>query len=139
MKVKSFTADTVAAALQIIRQEMGGEAIVLKTRKVVNPRGADRVEIIACVNEKGTKTATPEARAVPAENVTPVATEKQVNKELPEIVAKPEISEPSKITADLDNRLERLERILTRYLISPEKNEELDELMSYRRLLAGEP
>jgi flagellar biosynthesis protein FlhF len=136
MKVKSYTADTVAAALQSIKLEMGGEAIVLKTRKVVSPKGSQRIEVIACVKDEETNTATPDALAVPTDNVTSVATEKQAKNVLPEIVAKDEIHEPPKITSDLNNRLDRLERILTRFLISPEKNEDSDELMPYRRLLA---
>jgi flagellar biosynthesis protein FlhF len=51
MIVKSFTADTVAGALKLVRTELGGEAVILKTRRLdAVPKGAPRVEVTACVN-----------------------------------------------------------------------------------------
>ena len=54
MIIKSFTGPTVAAALKLVRDEMGGDAVVLKTRvlpidetKVVT----ERVEVTACIDE----------------------------------------------------------------------------------------
>ena len=54
MIIKSFTGPTVAAALKLVRDEMGGDAVVLKTRVlpidetiVVN----ERVEVTACIDE----------------------------------------------------------------------------------------
>lgn len=54
MIIKSFTGPTVAAALKLVRDEMGGDAVVLKTRvlpidetKVIN----ERVEVTACIDE----------------------------------------------------------------------------------------
>ncbi|SYZ74258.1 hypothetical protein TRIP_C60528 [Candidatus Zixiibacteriota bacterium] len=55
MIIKSFTADTVAGALKVIRQEMGGSAIILKTRPCIPAETAltgNRVEVTACVDEK---------------------------------------------------------------------------------------
>ncbi len=54
MIIKSFTAETVAGALKLIREELGGAAVVLKTR-VSNPSEfaltGNRVEVTACVDE----------------------------------------------------------------------------------------
>jgi flagellar biosynthesis protein FlhF len=55
MIIRTFTAPTVAAALKMIREEMGGDAIVLKTR--ICPEGeavltGNRVEVTACIDEK---------------------------------------------------------------------------------------
>lgn len=50
MKIKSFRAESVAAALKQVRDEMGGDALVLKTKKLANPLGVNRVEITACLS-----------------------------------------------------------------------------------------
>ncbi len=50
MIIKSFTAESAAAALKKVRSEMGGEAVVLKTRKIDGP-GNNRVEITACLDK----------------------------------------------------------------------------------------
>ncbi|MDD4051903.1 MAG: hypothetical protein PHR28_08410 [candidate division Zixibacteria bacterium] len=53
MIVKSFISDTVAGALKQARTELGGDAVILKTRRVVgtnsSPKGA-KVEVTACVD-----------------------------------------------------------------------------------------
>lgn len=51
MIIKCFIAESAAAALKKVRQEMGGEALVLKTRKLVGPRGDERIEITACLEK----------------------------------------------------------------------------------------
>ncbi len=53
MIIKSFTAESATAAMKMVRKEMGGEAIVLKTRQVVDRHNRPRVEITACL-EKAT-------------------------------------------------------------------------------------
>lgn len=54
MIIKSFTAETVAGALKLIKEELGGAAVVLKTR-VSNPTEfaltGNRVEVTACIDE----------------------------------------------------------------------------------------
>ncbi len=55
MIIKSYTAPTVAAALKKIREEMGGDAVVLNTR--VSAEGEtklpeERVEVTACIDDK---------------------------------------------------------------------------------------
>ena len=53
MIVKSFVADTVAGALKMARTELGGDAVILKTRKL-NARqqsaGGGKVEVTACLD-----------------------------------------------------------------------------------------
>ena len=51
MIIKSFTAESAAAALKQVRQSMGGDAIVLKTRQVRDTRGAMQVEVTALLDK----------------------------------------------------------------------------------------
>ena len=54
MIVKSFVADSVAGALKLVRSELGGDAVILKTRKVDPTRqraGGGRVEVTACIDQ----------------------------------------------------------------------------------------
>jgi flagellar biosynthesis protein FlhF len=54
MIVKSFTADSVAGALKQVRSEMGGEAVILKTRKIDPAQQAaagGKVEVTACIDQ----------------------------------------------------------------------------------------
>ncbi|MEE8149890.1 MAG: hypothetical protein V3T75_05500 [candidate division Zixibacteria bacterium] len=151
MKVKSFTADTVAEALRLIKADMGRNAIVLKTRKAVSPKGTVQVEIIACINDeqpasvsvrKTVATETVKAAPKVAPKVTPMATPKAAAIKKAIVTGAhdfgPKIEEPLSpiINQKLDNRLERLERILTRYLVNPVQNEDVDELMSLRKQLS---
>ena len=155
MKVKSFTADTVAEALRLIKADMGRNAIVLKTRKAVSPKGTVQVEIIACINDDNDNDARPAAasvnKIVDAKKLK--AAPKAVPKVAPIAASKPAPIKKATVTAahdsvpkteepvspvnnqNLDNRLERLERILTRYLVNPVQNEEANELMSLRKRL----
>jgi flagellar biosynthesis protein FlhF len=49
MIIKTFTDDTSAAALKRVREEMGGDAIVLKTRQVTRPGSKPVFEVTACL------------------------------------------------------------------------------------------
>lgn len=53
MLIKSYAAESTQAALKKVRQEMGGDAIVLKSRKVEQPDGTCLMEVTACL-EKAT-------------------------------------------------------------------------------------
>ncbi len=60
MIVKSFIADSVAGALKMVRSELGGDAVILKTRKVDPIRQkvvGGRVEVTACIDQAPTPTA----------------------------------------------------------------------------------
>ncbi len=54
MIIKSFTAPTIAAALKMVKEVMGGEAVVLRTREIPETelvRPSERVEVTACIDE----------------------------------------------------------------------------------------
>ncbi len=54
MIIKSFTAPTVAAALKMVKEMMGGDAVVLKTRVLPVSETAvtgNKVEVTACIDE----------------------------------------------------------------------------------------
>jgi len=54
MIVKSFIADSVAGALRKVRSELGGDAVILKTRKIDPERQeavGGQVEVTACVDQ----------------------------------------------------------------------------------------
>jgi len=51
MIIKSFAADSVASALKKVRQEMGRDAIVLRTRQVPAGTSRERIEITACIDK----------------------------------------------------------------------------------------
>ncbi|MDF1545002.1 MAG: hypothetical protein P1R58_07865 [bacterium] len=51
MIIKSFAAASSAAALKLVREEMGGDAIVLKTTRVSDRINGNQVEITACLEK----------------------------------------------------------------------------------------
>lgn len=51
MIIKSFVAESAAAALKQVRHIMGGDAVVLKTRQVRDPRGVMQVEVTALLDK----------------------------------------------------------------------------------------
>jgi flagellar biosynthesis protein FlhF len=54
MIIKSFTAPTVAAALKMVKEVMGGDAVVLKTRVLPVSETAvtgNKIEVTACIDE----------------------------------------------------------------------------------------
>lgn len=50
MIIKSYVADTAAEALKHIRSELGGDAVVLKTREVASVGRNRRIEVTACID-----------------------------------------------------------------------------------------
>jgi flagellar biosynthesis protein FlhF len=70
MIVKSFIAESVAGALKMVRSELGGDAVILKTRKIDSIRQktvGGRVEVTACIDQSPAPAvkAIPEPKAVP--------------------------------------------------------------------------
>ncbi|MBU8934925.1 MAG: 50S ribosome-binding GTPase [candidate division Zixibacteria bacterium] len=49
MIIKSFTGESTREVMKLVRSEMGGDAVVLKTRQLKDKNGAARVEITACM------------------------------------------------------------------------------------------
>ncbi|MFH1701046.1 MAG: hypothetical protein ABIE07_10710 [Candidatus Zixiibacteriota bacterium] len=67
MIVKSFAADTVAGALKKVRNELGGDAVILRTRKINSDRQTQtggRVEVTACIDRVVTPGNSPESKSV---------------------------------------------------------------------------
>jgi len=52
MRIKAYSAESVAEALKQVRSEMGADAFLLKTRKSVGQLGAAQVEVTACIGEE---------------------------------------------------------------------------------------
>jgi len=67
MIIKTYTAESAAAALKRVRTELGPGAVVLKTKQV-QPFGPNRIEVTACL-DKPAETATPARTAAPANRV----------------------------------------------------------------------
>lgn len=119
MIIKTFKAESSSAALKQIRKEMGGDAIVLKTREAVDPITGTKIEVTACL-EKATV-----GRAAVA-----LSTEDRVKrtttalKEQPRVHPQPEVAiQPTittvneeKPTNELEERLTRLEQLLAQLL-----------------------
>lgn len=76
MIIKSFVAESVAGALKLVKSELGGDAVILKTRKL-NPdqqrlTGA-RIEVTACIDQSPAgPTAMPAALAAPVMHEAPM-------------------------------------------------------------------
>jgi len=93
MIVKSFVADTVAGALKMARSELGGDAIIMKTRRINEMEQSavgGRVEVTACVDR---------SPAVQPNSV--IAAVKDVKSE-PVARVKDNVIPPSEITQKLD-------------------------------------
>ena len=113
MIIKTFTAESSAAALKQVRAELGRDAVVLKTRELTSQEHGTRIEITACLDGQAASalsasTATTAARTA---DVRP-ATFRSINTR--ELGAKP-ATVPSVIvpTSALDKRLDRIEQLIS--------------------------
>jgi flagellar biosynthesis protein FlhF len=110
MIIKSFTAESAAAALKKVRSEMGGDAVVLKTRESKEPDGGIRVEITACLDKPSVAQATaifPDRQTEPVRKTEPVE-----NNRLGDISSDEEMVTGKK--SDIYERLAAIENRLTR-------------------------
>lgn len=110
MIIKSFTAESASAALKKVRSEMGGDAVVLKTREIKESGGGNRVEITACLDKPSAAQASaifPDRQSEPVLKTTP-----DVNERLSRFEIK-EGGEPEK-QPDIYERLAAIENRLTR-------------------------
>ncbi|MDZ4724409.1 MAG: GTPase [candidate division Zixibacteria bacterium] len=68
MIIKTYTAESASAALKLARADMGGEAMVLKTKQLADTRGIQQVELTACVDKmtaaKATQTLVPRLQEI---------------------------------------------------------------------------
>jgi len=102
----------VAAALKEVRQEMGSDATVLRTRRLKGGKGRGQIEITACTEKKPSAT---QATAVLHETAAPVRVSGQAEPRVsnPEITLESTVSNFSEEAAfNRDDRIERIERKL---------------------------
>jgi flagellar biosynthesis protein FlhF len=117
MIIKSFTAETMTAALKTVRQELGGEAVVLKTRQLSNGVGANTVEVTACLDTPTVAQASMALRDV-AEGPQAVTVSSSESKPAPksrlapETFTEPETEALAKTNTSLNDRLNQIERKL---------------------------
>lgn len=109
MIIKSFTADSAAAALKQVRSEMGGDAVVLKTRHVTTGTGQKRIEVTACLDQApaaSTAAAPVSERRISTPRWKPVAPDQPTP-----AVSRPATapSLPESALAELNERFDRLE------------------------------
>lgn len=100
MIIKSFTAESASAAMKLVRREMGGEAIVLKTRQVVDSANRPRVEITACLEKASVAQAStiladerPSENRLPQEFVTTATESRFEAADTPDTEPQPEAAE----------------------------------------------
>ncbi len=114
MIIKSFTADTSAAALKIVREQMGGNAVVLKTRPLSGQSRGRGVEITACLESP---TAAQSSRIFPDKLATPKIVTEPV---IPESAPTPEVPtttvvprpQPGRLSTRFDSIERKLDMIL---------------------------
>jgi len=110
MIIKSFTAESASAALKKVRSEMGGDAVVLKTREIKEPSSGNRVEITACLD----KPSVAQASAIfPDRKSDPVTKTAQVDNDRPSCFELEGNREPGK-QPDIYEKLAAIENRLTR-------------------------
>jgi len=116
MIIKSFTAETAAAALKRVRREMGGDAIVLKTRQLSGGKDDSRVEVTACL-ENPTAYQSSETLAGRLDAETLTVDPKRSPTAAYELRPKRRTSsEQTTAAPDIGNRLEVLEQKLDRLI-----------------------
>lgn len=107
MIIRSFVAESVATALKEVRSQMGGDAVVLKTRQLTG-RGEGKYEVTACLDSPTTDQANRTLTDRKATVAAAVASEAALAREVaPQIVAN---------TSAVESRLASLEAKLDRLL-----------------------
>jgi flagellar biosynthesis protein FlhF len=113
MIIKTFTAESSAAALKQVRAELGRDAVVLKTRELTSQEHGTRIEITACLDGQAA-TALNASNAATASRTADVrpATFRNINTR--EQAAKPSaVPATTAPTSALDKRLDRIEQLIT--------------------------
>jgi len=136
MIIKTFTEESSTAALKRVRQEMGGEAIVLKTRQVTGANRKPMVEVTACL-EKATVAKTSEILvdvAKEKENLLPAPPEGRTDIEK----AKTPEARRGEPDDQLDDRIASIDRKLNQLInlgIQPDGISRLEVFQSVHRRL----
>jgi len=111
MVIRSYTAESVAAALKRVRQEMGGAAVVLKTRMLECAGGEKQYEVTACLDKATVQQAnTVLTSASPTETPEDTIADKTTRREsliAPAIASSPSIGLETRL-ATIESHLEQL-------------------------------
>ncbi len=130
MIIKSFTGESAAAALKKVRTEMGGDAVVLKTREVHGDL-RNRFEITACLDKPSVAQS---STLLTEKNVTPSAPARKqlppVNRMEAETTDRPSIEEMYERMRGIEHKLDRFFSIGAGPIQGIEKNEGVQKLYS---------
>ena len=120
MIIKTYAAESAAAALKMVRAELGPEAVVLKTRELPLGRGPERIEVTACADKviatetpRPATTAPPTPRQVVRASFPQAETPRQT---VHQTIARPiptEIPAPTISSERIDRLEQKVDRILS--------------------------
>jgi flagellar biosynthesis protein FlhF len=108
MIIRSFVADSAASALKEVRTQMGGDAVVLKTREVRTGTSAVQFEVTACLDNPTAGQASV-ALAERTSRQEPVSAPNTASRVAPEVMRPIEMPQAS---SDLTDRLAAIESLL---------------------------
>jgi flagellar biosynthesis protein FlhF len=118
MVIRSFTAESVAAALKQVRSQLGGEAVVLKTKVVDNAYGGRVYEVTACLDtvleDDNAQVATAIETAGSVETTEPVAGPARAPKPNPRVEIAALLDDSLAATPPAGGRMDRIEEKLDR-------------------------
>jgi flagellar biosynthesis protein FlhF len=111
MIIKTFTAESSSAVLKKVRHELGGDAIMLKTRELTDANDKNRIEVTACLEKPSVAQAT---SALSSGMKRPVieTNSSKLN------MAEDTVSAPRADSSDLDmyDRIKKIEKIMNRMI-----------------------
>lgn len=124
MIIKTYAAESAAAALKMVRAELGADAVVLKTRELPAGRGTERIEITACADKaiatEPERTASPKAnpRQITRASFPQVETGRTQTTSINTVTVKaePVASTPVSAAPVASTRIEQLEQKIDRIL-----------------------
>ena len=124
MIIKTFTDESSAAALKVVRDEMGGEAIVLKTRQITRPGLKPAFEVTACLENASVAKTSALLSDSPKKQVTvteAISAPEPTPIETPEPAGATEKPEETKVEAvacsdELDERITSIDRKLNQLI-----------------------
>jgi flagellar biosynthesis protein FlhF len=106
MIIKSFTGESAAAALKKVRSEMGGDAVILKTRRLADSADGNVIEVTACLD----KASVGQSSRVLAEGTTNTSESTVLPKTPSEDTSS--VSAQAQLVNEVNARLDRMEKRL---------------------------